>query len=149
MYSLGDDLGIKTQALKKSGLLNLHRSEKAFDSLGGLTALKSFTKRALLRSSSETQPPELAVFCSCHTRFAENRSFVNALQEVGRLFLPGLGSLMAHSSANRRSERAKLTNHRLPWAPCVVMIDEIEKAFAGAMGGSGDSAYRRACSARS
>ncbi len=43
---------LKTQALKKSGLLSLCRSESDFSSLGGLSALKAFTKRALLRAGN-------------------------------------------------------------------------------------------------
>lgn len=39
----------KSQMLKKSGLLSLHRGSDDFSSLGGLSALKAFTKRALLQ----------------------------------------------------------------------------------------------------
>ena len=38
---------LKTQALKKSGLLTLHRGGEKFDDLGGLDALKQFCKKAL------------------------------------------------------------------------------------------------------
>src|SRR5687767_1517875 len=38
---------LKTQALKKSGLLGLHRGGESFADLGGLEALKSFCARAL------------------------------------------------------------------------------------------------------
>jgi hypothetical protein len=38
---------IKSGTLKKSGLLTLHRGGEAFDDLGGLAALKAFTRRAL------------------------------------------------------------------------------------------------------
>ncbi|HND55423.1 MAG TPA: AAA family ATPase, partial [Pirellulaceae bacterium] len=41
----------KSQMLKKSGLLSLYRGGEDFSRLGGLTALKSFTKRALLQPS--------------------------------------------------------------------------------------------------
>ncbi len=44
---------IKTQTLKKSGLLSLHRGEEDFSSLGGLSSLKAFTKRALLRRGDD------------------------------------------------------------------------------------------------
>jgi hypothetical protein len=39
----------KAQMLKKSGLVALHQSEQDFASLGGLAALKSFCKRAMLQ----------------------------------------------------------------------------------------------------
>src|SRR5207302_2023622 len=38
---------LKTQALKKSGLLTLHRGGETFADLGGLDALKAFTRKAL------------------------------------------------------------------------------------------------------
>ena len=38
---------LKTQNLKKSGLLSLYRGEENFESLGGLSALKLFCKRIL------------------------------------------------------------------------------------------------------
>ena len=41
---------LKTQALKSSGLLSLHGGGEDFSSLGGLAALKAFTKRAILGS---------------------------------------------------------------------------------------------------
>jgi hypothetical protein len=42
---------LKCQTLKKSGLLQLYRGADDFGSLGGLAALKAFTKRALLQPS--------------------------------------------------------------------------------------------------
>ena len=44
---------LKTQTLKKSGLLSLHRGTDNFSHLGGLSALKSFCKRALLHPSRD------------------------------------------------------------------------------------------------
>src|SRR5262249_12671005 len=38
---------LKSQALKKSNLLTLHRGQESFASLGGLDSLKDFCKRAL------------------------------------------------------------------------------------------------------
>ena len=40
---------LKTQTLKKSGLLSLYRGTEDFSRLGGLAALKAFCKRALLQ----------------------------------------------------------------------------------------------------
>ncbi len=39
----------KCQTLKKSGLLTHYRGQEDFSRLGGLAALKAFTKRALLQ----------------------------------------------------------------------------------------------------
>ena len=40
---------LKSQALKKSGLLQLYRGDERFDSLGGLQALKAFCLRSMRR----------------------------------------------------------------------------------------------------
>ena len=40
---------LKTQAVKKSGLLTLHRGGADFDAIGGLTSFKAFTRGRLLR----------------------------------------------------------------------------------------------------
>ncbi len=40
---------LKTQTLKKSGLLTLHRGTEDFNSLGGLAALKAFCRRSMLQ----------------------------------------------------------------------------------------------------
>ena len=40
---------LKSQTLKKSGLLQLHRGGERFDGLGGLQSLKAFCLRAMRR----------------------------------------------------------------------------------------------------
>lgn len=45
---------LKSQALKKSGLLSLHRGGESLDDLGGLEGLKSFCIRALRPRNGET-----------------------------------------------------------------------------------------------
>ena len=47
---------IKSQTLKKSGLLSLHRGSKSFDNLGGLESLKAFCLRAMRPQSSRCKP---------------------------------------------------------------------------------------------
>jgi hypothetical protein len=44
---------LKSQTLKKSGLLQLHRGGERFDGLGGLQSLKSFCLRAMRRQAIE------------------------------------------------------------------------------------------------
>ena len=44
---------LKTQMLKKSGLLSLHRGQEKFADLGGLDALKAFCLRAMQRQSAD------------------------------------------------------------------------------------------------
>ena len=131
---------LKTQALKKSGLLSLNRSTSDFSSLGGLGALKAFTKRALLRAGSVhalakprgvllLSPPGCGKSEFCKSLGNEVERPVVTV-DVGSL----MGSLVGQSEERTR-EALRIIDSM---APCVVMIDEIEKAFAG-VGGSGDS----------
>ncbi len=46
---------LKTQMLKKSGLLSLHRGSERFADLGGLEALKAFCLRAMHRRSNDSK----------------------------------------------------------------------------------------------
>ena len=131
---------LKTQTLKKSGLLTLHRGEECFESLGGLTALKAFTKRALRppeRNKTQLRPRGVLLLsppgCGksqfCKTLGNEVSRPVLIL-DVGSL----LGSLVGESE--KRTRQALQIVDAM--APCVLMIDEIEKAFAG-VGSSGQS----------
>ena len=132
---------LKTQALKKSGLLNLCRSESDFNSLGGLSALKAFTKRALLRTGHAATIAKPRGVLLLSPPGCGKSEFCKSLgKEVGRPVLTlDVGSLMGSlvgQSEERTREALRIIDSM---APCVVMIDEIEKAFAGASGGSGDS----------
>ncbi|EMI21694.1 ATPase, AAA family [Rhodopirellula maiorica SM1] len=131
---------LKTQALKSSGLLSLHRGDSDFSRLGGLSSLKAFTRRTLLRSRQGgsvrargvmlLSPPGCgkSEFCKCLGK------------EVGRPVLSlDVGSLMGSlvGQSEERTRQALKTVDAM--APCVLMIDEVEKAFAGAAGSANDS----------
>ena len=131
---------LKTQTLKKSGLLTLHRGEERFDSLGGLDSLKDFTRRALLSPQRQNRylrprgvlllsPPGCGKSQFCKTLGKEVGRPVLML-DVGAL----LGSLVGESEKRTRQALDIVDT----MAPCVLMIDEIEKAFAG-VGSSGQS----------
>ena len=104
---------LKTQALKKSGLLSLYRGEDDFSHLGGLTALKTFCSKSQ--------------FCKALGQEV-GRPVLNL--DVGNL----LGSLVGQSEERTRQALRVIE----AMAPCVAMIDEVEKAFSG-LNGSGDS----------
>lgn len=135
---------LKTQTVQDGGLLSLHRGGNDFHSLGGLAALKAFTRRALRRGPGQTQVPTVKArgvmllsppgcgkseFCKCLG------------SEVGRPVLSlDVGSLMGSlvGQSEQRTRQALKTVDAM--APCVLMIDEVEKAFAGgAAGGASDS----------
>jgi hypothetical protein len=134
----------KAQALKKSGVLEVVETTESLASIGGLDALKSwllqrreaFTKRA--RDYGLPVPKGMLVLGvpgtgkSLTAKATASVFGVPLLKlDAGRLF----GSLVGQSEANLRA--AIQTAEAI--APCVLWIDELEKAFAGsASSGSSD-----------
>jgi hypothetical protein len=131
---------LKAQALKKSGLLTLYRGGGSFAELGGLEAAKSFCSRALRpgrRSGVRARgclllgPPGSGKSQFAKALGAETGRPTLVL-DVGTL----LGSLVGQSEGNVRRALRQID----AMSPCVVMIDEIEKALAGvASSGETDS----------
>lgn len=131
---------IKAGTLRKSGLMTLHRGGETFDGLGGLGALKTFCTRALrpgrprgvaARGVLLLGPPGSGKSAFCKALGAETGR-PTLILDVGAL----LGSLVGQSEANIR-QALHLVD---AMAPCVVMLDEVEKALAGvASSGQTDS----------
>lgn len=131
---------LKSGMLKKSGMLQLHRGCDDFSRLGGLASLKSFCKRALLHPSrgNPFKRPRGVLLLS--PPGCGKSQFCKSLgQEVGRpVLMLDVGSLMG-SLVGQSEERTRQALRVIDaMAPCVAMIDEVEKAFAG-VNGSGDS----------
>ncbi|MCD0458626.1 AAA family ATPase [Roseiconus lacunae] len=128
----------KSQMLTKSGTLKLYQGDADFSSLGGLSSLKAFTRRALLQSNRTNRLARPRGVMLLSPPGCGKSEFCKALgREVGRPVLQlDVGSLMG-SLVGQSEER---TRHALQivdaMAPCVLMVDEVEKAFAG-VGGSG------------
>lgn len=129
---------LKTQTLKKSGLLSLHRGEEGFHQLGGLQAVKVFCMRAMLhRSGKHTKAKGVMLLGVPGTG---KSYFAKALgNEIGRptivLDMGALyGSLVGQTEANIRQALRVIDM----MAPAILFIDELEKALAG-VGGTGDS----------
>ncbi len=133
---------MKCQMLKKSGLLQLYRGGEDFTSLGGLQALKAFTKRALLQPSrgNPLKRPRGVLLLS--PPGCGKSQFCKALgKEVGRpVLMLDVGALLG-SLVGQSEERTRQALRIIDaMAPCVAMIDEVEKAFAGvASSGQTDS----------
>jgi ATPase family associated with various cellular activities (AAA) len=125
---------LKTQALKKSGLLSLHRGGEKFDDLGGLDALKGFSKKALggRRGSGVRARGVLLLGVPGTGKSAYAKALGN---ETGRpTLILDVGSLMG-SLVGQTEERTRQALKIVDaMAPCVLFIDEIEKALAGASG---------------
>ncbi|TWU59937.1 ATP-dependent zinc metalloprotease FtsH 4 [Rubripirellula tenax] len=132
---------LKTQAVKKSGLLSLHRGGQNFGAIGGLDTLKAFTRRALVhRGRSGTQPRPRGVMLLSPPGCGKSEFCKCVGVEVGRpVLILDVGSLMG-SLVGQSEERTRQALAIVDaMAPCVLMIDEVEKAFAGASGGGNDS----------
>ncbi len=130
----------KTQMLKKSGLLSLHRGGETFADLGGLEAVKAFCKRSLRNPTNRAvsvrprgilmlSPPGCGKSAFCKALGNETGRPTLVL-DVGNL----LGSLVGQSEANIRQALRIID----AMAPAVLFLDECEKAFSG-VSGNGDS----------
>jgi hypothetical protein len=133
---------LKSQTLKKSGLLQLHRGSERFDTLGGLQAIKAFCLRSMCRQGHANplkrpkgclllSPPGCgkSQFAKCLGSEANRPTLI---LDIGSL----MGSLVGSTEANIR-QALKIVD---AMSPCVVMVDEVEKALAGvASSGSTDS----------
>ena len=133
---------LKAGMLKKSGLMRLYHGSENFDSLGGLQNLKAFCQRSLLRQdrSNPLKQPRgvllLGVSGTGKSAFAKalgnETSRPTLVLDVGAL----MGSLVGETERNVR--RAMQIADAM--APCILFIDELEKALGGAMSSNnGDS----------
>ena len=126
---------LKAQTLKKSNLLTLHRGQENFTSLGGLSNLKDFCRRALRPSNVKPRGVLLlgpsgtgkSQFCKA---LGNETGRPTLLLDVGSL----MGSLVGQSEANLR-QALRVADCM---SPCILFVDEIEKALSG-VGSQGDS----------
>jgi SpoVK/Ycf46/Vps4 family AAA+-type ATPase len=119
---------LKAQALKKNNLLALHRGQENFNSLGGMSNLKDFCRRAL--KPSHVKPRGVLLLGPSGTGKSQ---FCKALgNETGRPTLlldvgALMGSLVGQSEANLR----QALHIADAMSPCILFVDEIEKALSG------------------
>ena len=130
---------LKSQTLKKSGLLSLYKGGERFDQLGGLEALKSFCFRALASQSPLVKPRGLLLLGVPGTG---KSAFCKSLgNETGRpTIILDVGALMGSLVGQTESQTRQALKIIDAMGPSVVMIDEVEKALSGvASSGSTDS----------
>jgi hypothetical protein len=131
---------LKTQNLKKSGLLSLYRGDENFESLGGLSALKLFCKRILQQTDrNDTRKRPRGVLLLSPPGCGKSQFCKSLGKEVGRpVLILDIGSLMG-SLVGQSEQRTRQALQIIDaMEPCIVMIDEVEKAFSG-VGTQGDS----------
>jgi SpoVK/Ycf46/Vps4 family AAA+-type ATPase len=126
----------KAQAVKKNGLLEICATDTPLDRIGGLDLLKDWLLKrrdAFSRKAVEyglPSPKGLLIVGvpgtgKSLTAKASAAVFARPLLKLdaGRIF----GSLVGQSESNFR----EIIRTAEAMAPCVVLVDEIEKAFAG------------------
>jgi len=131
---------LKSQMLKKSGLLSLHRGTESFSGLGGLDSMKSFCLRAM-RCQGHRNPlrrPRGVLLLGVPG--TGKSCFAKALgTETGRPTLVlDIGSLMGALVGQTEQNIRQALRIADAMAPCVLFLDEVEKALAG-VNSNGDS----------
>jgi hypothetical protein len=125
---------LKSQTLKKSGLLSLHRGTERFGGLGGLDALKAFCLKALRqdeRRSASCRPRGVLLLGVPGTGKSQ---FSKALgNETNRPTLTlDIGSLMGSLVGQTEQQTRQALRIADAMAPCILFVDEIEKSLSGA-----------------
>jgi len=130
---------LKSGMLKKSGLLELHQGNETFQNLGGLEPLKAFCRQALRPNRRSALTRARGVLLLSPPGCGKSQFCKSLGNEVGRPVLTlDVGSLLG-SLVGQSEERTRQALRIIDaMAPCVLMMDEVEKAFAG-VNGSSDS----------
>lgn len=133
---------LKASMLKKSGLLQLYKSSDDFNSLGGLDSLKAFCKRSLLQHGRDNPLKRPRGVLLLGVPGTGKSAFAKALgKETGRpTLILDIGALMGSLVGQTEQNVRRALQIADAMAPCILFIDEIEKALSGAAGsGQNDS----------
>ena len=129
---------LKAKQLAAGGPLTLARGGPGFDALGGMAALKAFCRTALANGSPAAEAKGVLLL---GPGGVGKSSFAKALgREVDRPTLTlDVGALMGGlvGATEENTRRALATVESM--APCVLFVDEVERALAGTSGGAQDS----------
>ena len=105
---------IKTRTLKKSGLLTLHRGDQDFNSLGGLSSLKAFAKRALLRRGDDQKVQPRGVMLLSPPGCGKSEFCKTLGKKVGRpVLILDVGNLMGSLVGQSEKRRVALAHKKL------------------------------------
>jgi hypothetical protein len=133
---------LKSGMLKKSGLLQLHRGAERFDNLGGLQSLKSFCLRAMRRQGHQDPLRRPRGVMLLGVPGTGKSAFSKALgAETGRpTLVMDVGALMGSLVGSTEANIPQALKIADAMAPCVLMVDEVEKGLSGvASSGTTDS----------
>ncbi|EAQ80671.1 AAA family ATPase [Blastopirellula marina] len=133
---------LKASMLKKSGLLQLYKSNDDFTSLGGLESLKAFCKRSLLQHGRDNPLKRPRGVLLLGVPGTGKSAFAKALgKETGRpTLILDVGALMGSLVGQTEQNVRRALQIADAMEPCILFIDEIEKALSGSAGsGQNDS----------
>jgi ATPase family protein associated with various cellular activities (AAA) len=133
---------LKSQMLKKSGLMQLHRGGERFADLGGLEALKTFCLRALSPKPNLSPLARPRGILLLSPPGCGKSQFCKALgNEVGRpTIVLDIGSLMGSLVGQSEQNVRRALQIADAMAPCLIYADEIDNALSGvASSGQTDS----------
>ena len=124
---------LKSQMLKKSGLLSLYHGSETFADLGGLEALKSFCLRAMRRQGHDDPLKRPRGVMLLGVPGTGKSAFAKALgAETGRpTLILDVGALMGSLVGQTEQNIRRALQIADVMAPCVMMVDEVEKALSG------------------
>ncbi len=130
---------LKSQTLKKSGLLELYEGDADFASLGGMSALKTFCQQALSSTGSNPSVKPRGVMLLSPPGCGKSQICKALGKETGRPVIKlDVGSLMG-SLVGQTEQRTRQALQIIDaMQPCVAYLDELDKAFSG-IAGSGQS----------
>lgn len=138
----GEVWEIKSAALKKSGLMSLHRGEETFADLGGLDSLKAFCSSALRAGERKAKPKGVLLL---GVPGAGKSAFAKALgNESGRPTLTlDLGALMGSLVGQTEERTRQALKIADAMAPCVLYCDELDRQFATGTGATDSGVGQR------
>lgn len=124
---------LKTQSLMKSGLLSLYRGRANFEELGGLDSLKAFCLRSLRSSNSQRLGIKPKGILLLGLPGSGKSAFCKSLgNETGRpTLILDVGALMGSLVGQSEERTRQALRIADAMAPCILMIDEVEKALSG------------------
>jgi ATP-dependent 26S proteasome regulatory subunit len=131
---------LKEDMIKKNGLLEMSHPVAGFEMIGGLNHMKDFCLRAIGSPNKSKRTRSRGIVCVGVPGVGKSM-FATALgYEVGLpTVLLNLGNLMGGIVGKTEEQTRRALKTIEAMAPCVLYIDEIDKALSGAGGGALDS----------
>ena len=139
---------LKAQDLKKRGILEIYSGTDTFDSLGGLSQFKAFSKQLLKRRDNPLLRPHglLLLGVPGAGKSALAKALGNETQR--KVLMLDMGAMRSKFQGETDANVRAALKMADAMQPCVLFLDELEKALSGAGqssamtdGGSGDRIF--------